>query len=70
MSKPIAMTGSVLMCDKGAAPVPLVASGSASVKICNVPEGQATARRPHYAAGWDSRTPYSAAQAYPAVSES
>lgn len=36
MSKPIAMTGSVLMCDKGTAPVPLVASGSASVKICNV----------------------------------
>lgn len=36
MALPMAKTGSVMMCDKGTAPVPLVASGSATVKICDV----------------------------------
>jgi len=36
MALPIAKTGSVMVCDKGTATVPLVASGSASVKICDV----------------------------------
>jgi hypothetical protein len=36
MALPMAKTNSVMMCDKGTAPAPLVASGSATVKICDV----------------------------------
>jgi hypothetical protein len=36
MSIPAAVTGSVMVCDKGTAMVPLVASGNASVEICGV----------------------------------
>lgn len=36
MALPMAKTGSVMMCDKGTAPIPLVASGSAKVEICDV----------------------------------
>ena len=36
MARPMAKTGSVMMCDKGTAPVPLVASGGATVEICDV----------------------------------
>lgn len=34
MAVPTAKTGSVMMCDKGTAPVPLVASGKAAVSLC------------------------------------
>jgi hypothetical protein len=35
MSLPIAVTGAVMVCDKGTAMVPLVASGSGNVQICD-----------------------------------
>ncbi len=36
MSIPVAVTGAVMVCNKGTSIVPLVASGNASVKICDV----------------------------------